>query len=494
MASAGLSDSEEGSGHVRRTIGLWLGPVVFFGLLLSPLDLPVPAHRLAAIAGLMMVWWITEALPLAATALLGPALAVALGIASPRDAFAPFGDSVIFLFLGSFLLAEALRVHGLDKRIALWVLTRPGAAASPARARMVVGLVAAAISMWINNTATAAMMLPIALGLVRALMAAGSRESPRGTILVVGIAASLGGIATPVGTAPNLIALGFLERMGERSISFLQFMAIGFPLSLVLLGVTFLVLRLLSPGSGTAKDPAIYVAVAREASGQPAWNAAQTACSLAFGLAVAGWLVPGFVTLWDPEGATLAGRLASRFDESIVAILAAALLFAWPAGGRRVLTWEEGARIDWGTLLLFGGGLAMGKLAFDTGLAVSLSRTAIALTGVDSLWELTALALGTTILLTEVASNTATVSMMAPVVLAVSKELGVPVAPPLLAVCFGASMGFMFPMGTPPNAMVYGTGLVPLTAMMRVGIAVDILSFLVILGALRLLCPLLGFA
>jgi sodium-dependent dicarboxylate transporter 2/3/5 len=136
----------------------------------------------------------------------------------------------------------------------------------------------------------------------------------------------------------------------------------------------------------------------------------------------------------------------------------------------------------------------MGKLAFDTGLAVSVSRAAIALTGVDSLWELTALALGTTILLTELASNTATVSMMAPVVLAVSKELGVPVTPPLLAVCFGASMGFMFPMGTPPNAMVYGTGLVPLTAMMRVGIAIDILSFLVILGALRLLCPLLGFA
>lgn len=474
----------------RRRIALWLGPIAFLVILAAPTSLAPGAQRLAAVMALVMVFWIGEPVPLPVTSLLGPALAVLLGVAGAREAFAPFGDPVIFLFLGSFLLAEALRVHGLDRRIALAILALPGVAASPVRLRIAVALVTAGISMWISNTATAAMMLPIALGLVRALAAAGSTESPRALLLIVGMAASLGGIATPVGTPPNLIALGVLERQTGRSIGFLPFMAIGVPLSLALLSVTLAAVRWLVPRPAVAADVSGHVAAERRALGP--WGAGQWACAVAFALAVAFWVGPGILALF--AGAFGAGTRAAsgRLEESVVAIAAAGLLFLWPVGGRSALTWEDGKRVDWGTLLLFGGGLSLGKMMFDTGLAAFFGRTAVAATGVSTLWGLTALALATTIVLTEIASNTATVTMLAPLVLALAGEMGVPVVPPLLAVAFGASMGFMFPVGTPPNALVYGTGLVPLTSMMRIGVMVDILGFVVILGVLRALCPLLG--
>jgi sodium-dependent dicarboxylate transporter 2/3/5 len=330
------------------------------------------------------------------------------------------------------------------------------------------------------------MMLPIALGLVRALAAAGSKESPRALLMVVGMGASLGGLATPVGTPPNLIALGVLESQGGRSIGFLHFMAIGVPLSLALLGVTLAAVRWLAPRPAAAADVSAYVDAERRLL--PPWGAGQWACAVAFGLAITLWIGPGVVALFASGG----GRAPAGLDESVVAVAAAALLFLWPVGDRRALTWEDGKRIDWGTLLLFGGGLSLGKMMFDTGLAASFGRAAVEATGVSTLWGLTALALATTIVLTEIASNTATVTMLAPLVLALAAEMGVPVVPPLLAVGFGASMGFMFPVGTPPNAIVYGTGLVPLTSMMRIGVMVDILGFFVIFAVLRVLCPVLG--
>jgi sodium-dependent dicarboxylate transporter 2/3/5 len=495
-------DEETPFDRVRRRVGVWLGPLLLFALLLAPLPLEPRAHRLAAVMALVIVYWICEPLPLAVTAFLGPALAALLGVASARKALEGFADPVIFLFLGSFLLAEALRVHGLDRRIALGILALPGVAASPARIRIAVALATAAISMWISNTATAAMMLPIALGLVRALSAAGSTDPPRATLLLVGMAASLGGIATPVGTPPNLIAMGFLDQAG-RGLGFVTFMAIGVPLSLALTAAAVVVASRLLPGAPRVERAAEWVAQERAAMGN--WAGGQRACAAAFGFAIALWVLPGLLSF---TGGAAARFLAERLEESVVALLCAGLLFLWPVSSgapspqhpdgpprrQRALEWRDAARIDWGTLLLFGGGLSLGRMAFDTGLADVLGRGVVGATGVSSLWGLTALLLAVTIVLTETVSNTATVSMLAPLALALARQLGVPPEPPVLAVAFGASMGFMFPVGTPPNAIVYGTGLVPLTAMMRMGIIVDVLSFFVIFLGLRLLCPLLGLA
>lgn len=475
----------------RRRIGLWLGPLMCAALLIAPLPLELRAHRLAAVTALVVVYWITEPVPLPVTALVGPALAVVMGVTPARKAMEPFGDPVIFLFLGSFLLAEALRAHGLDRRIALAILGLPGVAASPARIRLAVALATAGLSMWISNTATAAMMLPIALGLVRALSAAGSKDPPRATLLLVGMAASLGGIATPVGTPPNIIALGFLEQAGHE-LGFLPFMVIGVPMSLVLTAVAIGVASWLLPPAPPAERAVEWVAQERAAMG--GWSAGQKACAVVFGSAILLWVLPGLLALSGISGG-VAALLGQRMDESTVALLCASVLFVWPVGPRRrALQWSDAARIDWGTLMLFGGGLSLGRMAFETGLADVAGRRVIEATGVNSLWGLTALVLLASILLTETVSNTATVSMLAPLTLALARQLGVPPQPPVLAVAFGASMAFMLPVSTPPNAIVYGTGLVPLTAMLRMGIVLDVVSYFVIFIVLRLLCPLLGMA
>jgi sodium-dependent dicarboxylate transporter 2/3/5 len=474
---------------LRTRLGLFLGPLLFVALLAAPLALEARQQRLAAVGALVAVFWVSEALPLAVTALLGPALAALLGVATARESFAPFGDPVILLFLGSFLLAEALRAHGLDRRLALRILSWPGVTASPWRVIAALGLVTALISMWISNTATAAMMLPIALGLVRSIGSSGATSAA--LLLTMGMGASIGGVATPVGTPPNLIGMGFIRDLSGRALDFPTFMVLGVPLALALLALQLLATRLLLPGVSAAVPDAEAVRAERRAL--PPWGAGQRACGLVFGLVIACWVVPGSLGLVLPAGNPLLGALKG-LEESVVALLGATLLFAWPVDGKRALTWEHAAQVDWGTLLLFGGGLSLGKLFFDTGLATVIGKGALAVTGVTSLWGLTALGLGAAILLTELASNTASVSMLAPLVAALARELGVPVLPPLLGVTFGASMGFMLPVGTPPSAIVYGTGLVPLTAMMRVGLVLDLASFGVIFLLLRLLCPLLGLA
>lgn len=485
-----LSEAERRFDRVRRRAGLWLGPLFFVGVLLAPSSLDPAAQRLAAVLALTMTFWISEAVPLPVTAILGPALAVLLGVAKAREGFAPFADPVIFLFLGSFLIAGALQKHGLDRRIAVRVLSVRGVAASPLRIRIALAVVAGSLSMWMSNTATAAMLLPVALGLTAALKAAGSNEPPRVLLLLVGFGASLGGIATPVGTPPNLITLGFLERLAGVSIDFLTFMLIGLPLSLALSATILLILRFAVPPPTVSASLTDFVA--QERRSLPPFAGPQKACLTVFAAAVTLWVFPGVVALLRLDAADPLSRLAGAFEEAVVALVCAAALFFWPDRDRRVLSWEDGQRIDWGTLLLFGGGLALGKMMFDTQLAAVLGRAAIEATGVHSLWGLTALALGTAIVLTELTSNVAAVNMLAPLVIALTKDLGVPVLPPVLATCFGASMAFMFPISTPPNAIVYGTGLVPFAFMMRIGALLDVASFFVILAALRLLCPLLG--
>jgi sodium-dependent dicarboxylate transporter 2/3/5 len=359
--------------------------------------------------------------------------------------------------------------------------------------RAALGLATALLSMWISNTATAAMMLPVALGLLAALAGAGAQESPRGLLLTVAYAASIGGVATPVGTPPNLITLGLLERLGGVKLGFLAFMAVGVPLALVLLAVQLGLARwLLPPGRSAA---GLWEHVVLERRKLPPWGAGQWACAAAFALAVALWLFPGVVAAARVPESSLLARAAERLPESVVALLAAGVLFAWPlGGGRRALTWREGARIDFGTLLLFGGGLSLGKMMFDTKLAETWGRALVAWTGVDSLWGLTAVALLVALVLTELASNTASVAMLGPLVLALARDLQVPVVPPLLAVNFGASLGFALPISTPPNAIVYGTGRIPLPAMLRLGLLLDLSGCVVIFLVLRLLCPLLGWA
>ena len=481
------SPAEELFNRRRRTAGLFLGPLVLIALIVAPIPIAAPAHRLAGILAMMVVLWITEALPLAVTALIGPVLAIILRVAPARTAFAPFADPIIFLFIGSFMLAEAMFVHGLDRRIAFGALSWRLVGSSPTRILIVYGGVTAAISMWISNTATTAMMFPIGLSIVAHLTTGresepGSREFATAMMLIAAFGASIGGIGTPIGTPPNLIGIGMLNRIAGVKITFFQWMLLGVPIVILLFAflVAYFYFRSLR---GLTLDTSRTSHVQEELRRLGPVSVGQRNVLFAFSVTVMLWLLPGILAIFGLGESGFAKAYAAAVPESVAAVAGAILLFVLPVAWRArrfTLTWEEATRIDWGIILLFGGGLSMGELAFSTGLAEAMGRGITSWLPSQSVLALTVLFTAVAIIMSEAASNTAAANMIVPIAIAVSQAAGVDPLMPALAATLGASMGFMMPISTPPNAIVYSSGHVPITAMMRHGIALDVAGFAVI--------------
>ena len=492
----------------RRAIGLILGPLVAIALFLADLPgLGRDAHLLASILGWIVVWWICEPIPLAMTAVLGAVLCVSFGVGEARTVFAPFADPVIFLFLGSFMLAEAMMVHELDKRFACAILSLRGVGNRTSRILLAFGGICALISMWISNTAAAAMMYPIALGIAGTFAEILTRQTGRridartlrygtGLMLMAAYAASTGGIGTPVGTPPNLIGIAMIERLLGVRISFFQWMAFAVPLLVVLFGLLFVLLFLLhKPELSRVEGGMAYVAKERERLGR--WTRGQKNSLAAFLVTVALWLIPGVLAVLSGGGSPIAKRYARHMPEAAAALIGAVLLFLLPINWRRrefTLTWKQASRIDWGTLLLFGGGLTLGSLMFETHLAETVGSGLLRLSGATSMWGITLGAIFTAILVSETSSNTASANMVVPVMIALAQAAGVNPIPPAIGATLGASWGFMLPVSTPPNAIVYGSGMIPITKMIRAGFIFDILGGLTLWGGLRLLLPLVGLA
>jgi sodium-dependent dicarboxylate transporter 2/3/5 len=440
---------------MRRVMGLVLGPAVALVLLLLPVSgLSTEAARLAAVVAWVIIWWVSEAVPLPVTALLGPALMVVLEVATPKEALSPFGDPIIFLFLGGFLLARGMTVHSLDRRIALSILSSRWVGGRPTRVLAGFALLAAGLSMWLSNTATTAMLYPIALGVLGSSSASGDslphkRTYATGLLLACAYGASIGGVGTPIGTPPNVIAMGQLSTLAGVQISFLSWMGLTFPVGAAMLGFALLYIRLVfRPAAGSFLDVE-GVQAHREGLG------------------------PGVAAAIGGSQSALARGLTVALPEAVVALLAATLLFILPLDWkthRPTLTWKEGAQIDWGTLLLFGGGLSLGSAMFRTGLAASLGSSLVESTGARSLLAITVLFSVMAVFLTEVTSNTATATMLVPLAIAAAQAAGVDPVPPALGCALGCSMAFMLPVATPPNAIVYGSGRVPITHMVRSGL------------------------
>jgi sodium-dependent dicarboxylate transporter 2/3/5 len=531
-----ISAAEQRFERGRRIAGSIGAPLAFalvHFLLLRGTGLTPEGRTLSAILAAVSVLWVSEALPLPVTALLGAVLCVALGVAPAKTVLGYFADPIVFLFIGSFMLARAMTLHGLDRRIALRFLATPWVGASPGRTLAAVGIVTAFISMWVSNTATTAMMLPIALGVLAALhrvrvangLARGEMDArawpfATGMMLMVAYAASIGGIGTPVGSPPNLIGIGLIQRAAGVQIPFFRWMALMVPILLVMLPALFFLLYWMhrdnrSPSSGTPGEaggtadrpragsgeglsptPSLsgYISAERHRLGP--WTPGQINTLIAFAVAITLWVLPGILAL--PVFGSVAPAvkwLNTRVPESVAALTAALLLFALPTNlrnGEFTLTWPEAAKIDWGTILLFGGGLSLGTLMFETGVARALGEAITARTGASSLWTLTALSIAIGIFLSETTSNTASANMVIPVAIALAQTAGVSPIPPALGACLGASFGFMLPVSTPPNAIAYGSGLVPIPRMIRAGVVFDLLGFVIILAGLRVLCPVLG--
>ena len=284
-----------------------------------------------------------------------------------------------------------------------------------------------------------------------------------------------------------------LEKEIGYKISFFQWMQFGLPICVAMYLVLYLLLSILFPPSGLKTSGiAAFIGAQRRLLG--GWTRGEKNALIVFFTAVFLWILPGILgLLFDPKGAVLT-LYNERLPEGGIAILAASLLFFLPVNrekGEFTLSWEDATAIDWGTILLFGGGLAMGDLMFKTGLSKAMGEALLSLLQVNTLWGITGLSIALAIVISELSSNTAAANMVIPVVIAIATASGVNPLPPALGATLGASFGFMLPISTPPNAIVYGSGLIPIRSMMRAGVVFDLVGFLIIWGGLWLLSPLL---
>lgn len=438
------------------------GPVVFVLMLLAgPMGgLPEPAWRTAALGLWMGLWWVMEAVPIAATALLPMALLPLLGVMPITAAAAPYANPVIYLFFGGFILAAAFEASGLHKRLALTLIhaigTRPE--------RIILGFMVAGafLSMWVSNTAAVLMLLPLAV----AVIPTGDERAAdfeRALLLGIAYAATIGGYGTLIGTPPNALLAGFLRQTHGVALGFLDFMLIGIPIVVVAIPVTWLLLtRVTFRGArGTALDAA---ALFREQQSLGAASRAEKFVGTIAVLTALAWITQPWLA-----------KVVPGLSEAGIAVASALTLLVVPIDmkGRRVIDWKAAEHIPWGVLVLFGGGLSLAAAIQDSGLAAWIGASVSGLRGVPPI--LLILAVVTVItLLTEFTSNTATAAAFLPI--ATSLAAGAGMNPLVLAMAAGlaASNGFMLPVGTPPNAIVFASGKLTVPQMARAGLLVDL--------------------
>lgn len=488
--------------QIRKLTGAVLGPLCAVLLWLIPIDgLSDQAHHMLAIMSLIAIWWITEPVAIPVTSVLGPTLCVVLGIAPIKDAFEQFANPMIFLFMGGFLLAKGMMVNGLDKRIAYGLLSMKWVGDSPRRIFLAIGLACILCSGWISNTATAAMMFPVSLGLleaIREMMAAngkvidlGTYKYSTGLMLMTAYACSIGGVLTPIGTPPNIIMMGFLRELAPDApqITFFDWMVWGFAAMVLYFIVTYFVLQKMFPADVKHIEGAQDF-IQERVKGLGKWTRAQKNTLIAFIVAVTLWVLPGvFSAIQNIAPGVLDADAVKTynkyFPEAIAAMIGGLLLFLMPVNtktGEMTLDWKEGVKgVEWGTLLLFGGGLAIGGMVFSTGLSEWIGTSLTGLLGgqPSELLFLTLFAV-TSLLLSELTSNTAVANLMGPIAIATAASLGFSPLPVCVVMALCTSLAFMLPVSTPPNAIVYASGYIPITKMIKAGVILDIIGVFII--------------
>lgn len=489
------ADRESKFERRRRMAGAVFGPVCALLVWITPIDgLSPEAHRLLAVMTLVALWWITEPIPIPVTSLVGPTLCVVFGIVKMKDAFAAFANPMIFLFMGGFIIAKAMTVNGLDKRIAYGIMSMRWVGDSPRRIFLAIGLAFMLCSGWISNTATAAMMFPIALGLleaIREMMAHHGREInlrtykyATGLMLMTAYACSIGGVLTPIGTPPNIIMLGFLDELAGIHISFFQWMVWGLVAMVCYFVIAYIVLWRIFPADIGHIEGA-HELIAERVKGLGGWTAAQRNTLAAFLVAVVLWVTPGVLSIIYGSGSAVLKSYNNIFPEAIAAMIGALLLFFLPTDRsyrRMTLKWRDAvAGVEWGTLLLFGGGLAMGGMMYATGLSGWIGGQIITMLGGEpSQLVFVAVFCVMALLLSELTSHTAATNMIGPLAIGAAVSAGFSPIPVAVGVALSSSLGFMLPVSTPPNAIVYASGYVPITKMIKTGVYIDFIGIAVV--------------
>ncbi|WCI09147.1 DASS family sodium-coupled anion symporter [Arthrobacter sp. OVS8] len=502
-----LSPKEEKFERARQSLGFFLAPAVAIMFALLPVPMDRTQQLLAAVLLGVIILWICEPVPIPVGGLLGVSAVVILGVAPASEVLAPFGSTTIFTFIGAFILAQAMLKHGIAQRLAFAVLSVPGVAKSTYRVIVAFGVITCLLSAFVSNTATVAMLMPTALGILAVI---GQLMQDRGIVradfdplrlrvgaalmLMLAYGASVGGLLTPVGSPPNLIGRGLIEEATGERISFAEWTATAAPLCLAMFLVLALIMFLLNrPEVRQIEGVEEYIRGQKAAQGR--MSRAEINTLIAFGVTVTLWLLPAFVSLAAGADSELYLFLDDRLDEGIVAVLGASLLFILPTNWkerRATLTWSDAAKIDWGTIILFGTGIIFGSLLAATGLAETIGTAASQNLPVTNVLAITAFATALAILISETTSNTASAAVVVPIVIPLCTAIGVDPFVPALAATFAASFGFMLPVSTPQNAIVYGSGTVPIIRMIRTGLVFDIIGALLIIAIVPVMVAVTG--
>jgi sodium-dependent dicarboxylate transporter 2/3/5 len=483
---------------MRQRIGLFLGPALFFLIIFLPAahDMTIHAKIAAAVAVLMATWWITEALPIPATALVPLLLFPLFGIMPASDVAARYADQNIFLFIGGFFIAMAMQRWELHKRIALYIIKFLGT--SPTRLIFGFMVATAFLSMWISNTATTMMMFPIGLAVIlhaETMVKKARLDIPTergsfnfGTALMLGIAyaASIGGVATLVGTPPNIVFAGMARSLFPKAaeIGFLDWFKIGLPFAFVFLPVTWFYLTRIVLKLRLKEIPGEKAIIEEDLSMLGNMSRGEVMTLIVFVFVALAWIFrkdidAGVFTI--PGWSNLLG-LEKYVHDSTVAICGALLLFVLPVNFKKrefVLNWEWAIKIPWGIILLFGGGFALAAGFQSSGLAHWIGGRLVFLGGVHPILMIASICLLMTFL-TEVTSNTATTTMMMPVLGAMAVALSMHPFLLMIPAAMSASCAFMLPVATPPNAIIFGSGYLRIPEMARAGFFLNIIGVVII--------------
>ncbi|PTM59163.1 SLC13 family permease [Desmospora activa] len=486
-----VADNPEPPTYRRsQLVGLLLGPALFLWALLffSPEGLSAQGQAVLATTLWVAVWWITEAIPIPATSLLPLILLPVTGALEGDAVASAYGDPIVFLFLGGFMIALAMEKWNLHKRMALTIISMIGTSTQ----RIVLGIMSATafLSMWISNTAAVMMMIPIGTAIIYQVSQTLKDRSyeyinrkgnfEKSVILGTGFAGTIGGLATLIGTPPNVILAAMVSKLYGIQISFAGWMLIGVPISIILLFCTWFYLsRIVFPAELKAL-PGGKEMIQKELKSLGNTSSEEKAVLAVFLFAAFMWISRSFI--WD--------HLIPGISDTMIAIIAAIILFLIPASqkGKRVLDWQVSKDVPWGVLLLFGGGLAIAAGFGESGLAEWIGNQLTVLEGINFLLIIVVTA-ALVLFLTEITSNTATATMILPILASLALAINVHPYALMVPAAMAANCAFMLPVGTPPNAIMFATGKIGITEMAKTGVWINIFTLMLVILAVYFFLP-----
>ncbi|MDC1393326.1 DASS family sodium-coupled anion symporter [Flavobacteriaceae bacterium] len=471
-----------------KKVGLFLGPVFFLLILLWPQPLlSTQGDAVIAVALWMVTWWLTEAVSISVTALLPLLLFPLLDIMPIAEVGNNYGSPIIFLFFGGFVMALAIEKVNLHRRIALNIIRITGT--TPNKVVLGFMIATASLSMWISNTATAVVMLPIAMSVIKLLIddvdgfTKKDRNFAVSVLLGIAFSANAGGIATVIGTPPNSILIGLLENEYQIEISFLKWMVFALPFSIIMIGLSYITLvHLIFPSKGLNFSASNEVIQEELRKLGPTRSKEKMVLGI-FAVTVSLWI---FRTLINSVFPSLG------LSDTMISMFAAISLFAVPFNlkkGDFILDWKDTEKLAWGILILFGGGLALAKGMSVSGIVDQVSQSIAA--GNFSITATASLLILLMLFMTELMSNVALVAVLAPVVAGIAIGLGIPMMYLLIPVTMASSCAFMLPMATPPNAIVFASGFIEVKDMVKAGILLNLVAVLILIGLFEYIIPLL---